>query len=176
MGLDHKIDTLAQPGPKASRPFNPPDSPPSLALASLLLATARHASEGPLSAALERVLRRAAVPPSPLKARCCYCTGIYREGREPITDGIDPQCERLLKTERFDIGRCLDCGKAARGLFCSPQHRDAFLDRTLDDWGEPLVPPQETLRPEGVRPSPSVSPSCRGLRGSLAFAGRRVTR
>ena len=151
------------------------ETPPSSALASLLLATARHASEGPLSAALERILRRAVVPPLPLKARCCYCTGIYREGREPITDGIDPQCERLLKTGRFEIGVCLDCGAITRGLFCSQQHRDEFLLRAEDEWGEPLVPPQENLRPEGARrTSPSVSPSCRGLRGSLAPAGRRV--
>ena len=117
----------------------------------------------------------APVATSPLKARCCYCTGIYREGREPITDGIDPQCERLLKTGRFEIGRCLDCGKAARGLFCSPQHRDEFLLRAEDEWGMPLVP-QETLRPEGVRrTSPSVSPGRRGSRGEgLAPAGRRV--
>jgi hypothetical protein len=118
------------------------------------------------------------VPPAanPLRAVCSYCTVTYREGRDPTTHGICASCERLLKTGRFDIGRCLDCGKAARGLFCSPQHRDEFLVRAVDEWGMPLVP-QETLRPEGVRrTSPSVSPG-RNARGEgLAPAGRRVTR
>ena len=67
-----------------------------------------------------------------------------------------------------------------RGVYLGhfPSREGAWVARREAEkrlWTEPLVPPQQNLRPEGVRPSPSVSPGCHDARGEgLAPAGRRV--